>query len=249
MSINSEIAEDPTIPTTSVARNVIMAVGAFPLMMVLSTALIIPVIAFATVNIVTAISVTIVAEILVIFLAISITNNAKRWKDALYLRNFRIKNVVMGFFTGVSLFAILQAVAIATALSGDKLESSDTSAALGQIEGLGKYVVLLLIVPFIVPIVEELLFRGVIFGFIKNSGMENQKLALILGILVSTVMFGAAHFQGFENITGIIVVFLTAGIGAVNCWLVYKTDSIYTAFACHIGYNLANSAMSLLATS
>lgn len=245
----SEPTEVTPTPEASVARNVIMGLTAWPLMMIVMSSLALPILALNAMNIVTAVAVAIVAELLAIFLALLVTDKTKKWKNALYLRNFRWKNVVLGFVTGVSLFILLQAVAIAISLSGEKLESSDTSTALGAVEGFAKYAVLLFIVPFIVPLVEELFFRGVIFGFIKNSGMQNSKHALILGTLASTLMFGAAHFQGFDSLTGVFVVFLTGGIGAVNCWLIYKTDSIYTAYACHMGYNLATSIVTIIAMS
>jgi membrane protease YdiL (CAAX protease family) len=216
-------------------------------MSVIGAALFIPLSQIGFTGITAAVLITVLAEILVILLALALVGKNRQWKDTLYLKNFRLKNVAAGFLAGLTLFIILQIVSIGISLMGGKLKSSNTSSSLGEIDGFTKYVVLLLIVPLVVPLVEELLFRGVIFGFIKNSGMKSQKLSLTIGILASSVMFGAAHFQGLNTPTDLFVILLTAAIGAINCWLVYKTDSLYTAYACHAGYNLATSGVMLLA--
>lgn len=247
MSTNlSETANPLPVKEASVRRNVIMAIGGFPLMMVMGAVFIIPFIIFDAADIKAGVFATLAAEIIVILIALAVVGNLKNWKNALYLRNFNLKNSLMGFGVGVSLFIILQGVSLLIAKTGGKLEDSDTSAALAGLDGFTKFAILLLIVPIVVPFVEELFFRGFIFGFIKNSRMKNPKTALIIGMLLSSITFGLAHFQGFEDFTDVFVILLTATIGAVNCWLIYKTDSLYTAFACHMGYNLTTSAVVLI---
>jgi membrane protease YdiL (CAAX protease family) len=230
-------------------RNIMVAVLGLPLMLVLGTAISIPLYLSGVKGITPAVLVNIVAEILIIILALALVGKNRKWRETLYLKNFRFKNVVMGFFVGLALFVLLQAVSIGVSAAGGDLESSKTSTSLAAIDGFTKYIVLLILVPLVVPLIEELFFRGFIFGFIKNSGLPNQKIALTAGILISSVTFGIAHFQGFDSISSMFVMLLTATIGAVNCWLVYKTDSIYTAYACHAGYNLATSGVMLLAMS
>lgn len=247
--ITSENPPQEELRGLYIFRNIMIAVLGLPLMGLLSFALYIPFYLSGVKNITAGVLVTVFSEILVIILALALVGKNRKWREALYLKNFKLKNVVMGFFTGLALFILLQAVSIGISMAGGKLESSKTSSALGDIDGFTKYFVLLIIVPLVVPLVEELFFRGFIFGFIKNSGMQNQKRALTIGVIVSAVTFGIAHFQGFDTPTGIFVVFLTAAIGAINCLLVHKTDSIYTAYACHAGYNLATSGVMLLAMS
>lgn len=230
-------------------RNIMVAVLGLPLMFVVGGAVYVSLYFAGIKGITAAVLVTVLAEVLVIILALALVGKNRNWRDALYLKNFRLKNVVMGFFIGLALFVLLQAASIGIAVLGGKLESSKTSSALGDIDGFTKYFVLLIIVPLVVPLVEELFFRGFIFGFIKNSWIRNKKKALIIGIIFSSAMFGLAHQQGFNSPSDLFVIFLTATIGAVNCWLVYKTDSIYTAYACHASYNLATSGVMLLAMS
>jgi membrane protease YdiL (CAAX protease family) len=238
-------------PEASVWRNVLTSVLAMPVMVIISIAIFLPFALLGIVDVTTAVITTIVAEILVIFLCLSVTNKTKNWRDVLYLKNFKIKNVLMGFSTGVLLFFFLQVGVTLLSSTGTKLESSDTSTELSQIPGFQKYAVLLFLVPFIVPLVEELLFRGVIFGFIARSGLavDNKKFALILGTIASAFMFGLVHQQGFSSLTDIFIIFLTGTIGAVNCLLLYKTDSIYTSYASHMSYNLVTSLSSIIALS
>lgn len=230
-------------------RNILVAVLGLPLMLFVGALVYVPLYIAGVKGITAAVLVTVLAEVLVIILALALVGKNRNWRDALYLKNFRLKNVVMGFFIGLALFILLQAASFGVSNLGGKLESSKTSSALGEIDGFTKYFVLLIIVPLVVPLVEELFFRGFIFGFIKNSGIRNQKKALIIGVIVSSIAFGIAHIQGFSSLSDIFVIFVTTVIGAVNCWLVYKTDSLYTAYACHAGYNLATSGVMLLAMS
>lgn len=238
-------------PEGPIWPNVLTAVFAMPLLVLINTAIILPFALLGGLNITTAVLVTIVAEILVIFLCLAATGKLTNWRDALYLKNFKLKNVLMGFSTGVLLFFFLQIGVTLLASTGTKLESSDTSTQLSEIPGFQKYAVLLIVVPFIVPLIEELLFRSVVFGFIARSGIavDNKKLALILGTITSAFMFGLIHQQGFSSLTDIFVIFLTGTIGAVNCLLLYKTDSIYTAYASHMSYNLLTSVLSIVAMS
>lgn len=249
MSLTSEKPPYEELQDLYTFRNIMVAVFGLPLMIIVGFAVTTPFVLFGVNGITAGVLLNILAEILVIILALALVGKNRNWKDTLYLKNFRFKNIFMGFFIGIGLFVLLQVVSATIEMSGGKVESSNTSSALSNIDGFTKYVVLLIIVPLVVPLIEELFFRGFIFGFIKNSGLKSQKRALTIGVIVSSVSFGLAHFQGFSSPSDLFVVLLTATIGAVNCWLVYKTDSIYTAYACHAGYNLATSGIMLLAMS
>lgn len=195
----------------------------------------------------------VIAEIIVLLLAFltlesTLKVNKIDWKDMLYIKNFTFKNFFKGAGVGLSLYFIMQAAYILIGTIGGDVESSDTSTQIATVEGIGRYIVLIFLVPFVVPLMEELFFRGFIFGFIINSGLKRRKLALGFGIVFSSIMFGIVHQQGFDTLTGWFVVILTAVIGAVNCWLVHKTDSIWTAYASHMAYNLITSCTIILAS-
>lgn len=253
MSIINSDTEEISSPQQKLSiAKLIMGIMGFPLVTLLGTLLATVLLELNIVGIVIAVLAFIASELLILALALSVVGCSFRgkinnWKDTLYIKNFRFKQVANGFFVGIALFFILQATAVLIKSSGEQIESSDTSESLQQVDGIGRYIVLLFLVPFIVPLVEELFFRGFIFGFIAKSGMKNKKLALAFGIIFSSVMFGLAHNQGFDTATGWFVVILTATIGAVNCWLIYKSDSIWPAYACHASYNLCTTSIALLA--
>lgn len=236
-------------PATPIWRNILMALIAMPLMGVIGAALFTPFAELGIKDITTAVLVTILAEVLVIIIALAFTNKTKNWRDTLYLKNFTIKNFLLGVSTGAILFVGLQITSMIIALLGAKLHSSNTSEAISEVPGISKYIVMLILVPFIVPFVEELLYRSVVFGFIAKSGLKihSKKITIILATLVSAAIFGFVHQQGFNSFTDVFVVLLTGTIGGVNCILLYKTDSIYTAYASHMSYNLLTSMISLAA--
>jgi membrane protease YdiL (CAAX protease family) len=242
------------IPETSLeteaspVRKILVALLAFPLILLLNVIIVLPLNAFMDLDIIALVFIMVISEILVAILALSATNQLGRWKAALRLKNFRLKNIAIGLGVGVILLILQQTFSIAALMLGAQPKSSETSAALGQITGTAKYAMLFFVVPVLVPFIEELFFRGLIFGLIRDSGVENKKRALIFGAIASAVIFGLAHFQGFSSFTDITVLGTTAIIGLTNCWLVYKTDSLYTAIACHLSYNLSTSGLIFLAS-
>jgi membrane protease YdiL (CAAX protease family) len=84
----------------------------------------------------------------------------------------------------------------------------------------------------VAPIVEETIFRGFIYGWLRAH--FELKLAMFLGALV----FAFAH-----SLTGLPVMFvipLTA-IGLVLVWLYQKSGSIAPGAITHSGFNLVNA--------
>lgn len=90
--------------------------------------------------------------------------------------------------------------------------------------GLNFLNVSLLVIAFVViaPITEEIVFRGLIFGFI------NDKLGLATALIVSSVIFGLLH-PGHH--------FSTAVIGLVLALLYYRTKSIAVPIVFHMIWN------------
>lgn len=90
--------------------------------------------------------------------------------------------------------------------------------------GLNFLSVSLLVIAFVViaPITEEIVFRGLIFGFIKD------KLGLAIALTVSSVIFGLLH-PGHH--------FSTAVTGLVLALLYYRTKSIAVPIVFHMIWN------------
>lgn len=232
------------------ARKAAMASVSLPLLLLVSSILMLPFVLIGSIGITAGVIVTILAEVLVIWLALSYTDQLSNWREALYLKNFKWSNVLMGVTVGAGLWLLLQI--LATLLSGPmgQVESSETSTSLGDLGGIQKYLILLFVVPFVVPFVEEVFFRGYVLGFFRNmDGNWSKKTALVIGIVVSTVFFAIAHIQGFSTFSDWFLIVWISIVALVNAVLVIKTDSIYTSYASHLTYNLITAIMTLIAAS
>ena len=83
----------------------------------------------------------------------------------------------------------------------------------------------LVIVIVLIPIFEEIFFRGVIFGFLR----DNYKFPIAL--IVQALVFGIAHGNLVQSVYAFI---LGLFLGA----FFYYTNSLYSSIISHITYNL-----------
>ncbi len=82
------------------------------------------------------------------------------------------------------------------------------------------FVIVLISVGIIAPVLEELLFRGIILkGFLNNYSIK-------IAIIFSALIFAAAHFNVRQ---GIITFFMGLFLG----WLYYKTKSLLLPIFSH----------------
>lgn len=139
--------------------------------------------------------------------------------------------------TGILLFIGLQGFAsLIQNISGQTIESSETSTSIASGDGFFGMVVLLLMAPLVVPIVEELFYRGFIFGTLERS-MSSWKTGVIVGVIFSSVFFGLSHFQSTGSVTDGFILFWTGLIGFVNVVYALKSNSILTPILVHVFYN------------
>lgn len=234
----------PTERERDASKRKITAAYSSIFMLVLVIAVIsIPFLFFSMFSITSALFLTIVAELVTVALGLLIIQAGKNWKSALRLHNFRWKSTLIGAGIGTGLFLTLQALALgvnAIAPEGGGIESSETSLLLGSATGIELYLILLVIVPIIVPFVEELFFRGYIFGFLKDS-----RAPLWSAFLVSSIYFAILHAQGFSSFGDFFIIAWTGVIALVHAFLVHKYDSIWPAVFSHIFYNLITSVIVL----
>lgn len=92
------------------------------------------------------------------------------------------------------------------------------------------------------PFLEELLYRGVVYGRLcdmmipdneekTKRGEGRERVSRILAALISALLFGVIHMN--------LVQFIYAGIlGILLAWLMEKTGHFYGAFLAHMGANL-----------
>lgn len=94
----------------------------------------------------------------------------------------------------------------------------------------------LVIVIVLIPIFEEIFFRGVIFGFLR----DNYKFPIAL--IVQALVFGIAHGNLVQSVYAFI---LGLFLGA----FFYYTNSLYSSIISHITYNLFGVLIIPLITS
>lgn len=86
-------------------------------------------------------------------------------------------------------------------------------------------------VVLIAPLLEEILFRGLI-GKALSRNLPNW-----VAIILSSLIFGAVH--------GTIISFMYASVlGIFMCWLFFKTDSLLSSILFHMGFNTVSYFMS-----
>jgi membrane protease YdiL (CAAX protease family) len=76
----------------------------------------------------------------------------------------------------------------------------------------------------IVPVAEEVFFRGYVFRLLS------RRAGLVAGLVISSAMFAAVHL----NPTGLVVYF---GIGMVLAWIHHRTGSLLAPIAGHVVHN------------
>ena len=225
----------------------IVGFTALPMMFLIASVIMIPFIKIVEKNIFVSLVLTIVAEILTIFWALWTSGDLKNWKHILMLDKFKWRYPFIGAGIGVLFFILLQVVSVLLDSAGYKINDSNTSSSLASLKGFLGYFTLFILTPFVVPFVEEVLFRGIIFNFINNGLGAGKKYVSFIAILTSGVFFSAAHFQGFGTVTDYFILILIFSIGTVNAILDYFTKSLWTSYALHMVYNLVSSLGSVLA--
>ena len=98
----------------------------------------------------------------------------------------------------------------------------------------------LLIVIFLAPFVEEVLFRGLVFGNLKNKGR-------LMAYAVSALLFALLHVWQFavnhQDVTYFLVMVQYLVPGVVLAWAYEHSGTLWTA----IGVHAAVNALSVLA--
>jgi len=93
------------------------------------------------------------------------------------------------------------------------------------------YILLFISVVLLAPVVEEIVFRGILFNLL------NKKRGLIFSMVVSSLFFGVLHAETMVP---------TAVIGFVLCFIYQKTGSLKLSMAGHMFNNLVAFMLPLL---
>ncbi|EJV55933.1 CPBP family intramembrane glutamic endopeptidase [Bacillus cereus] len=149
------------------------------------------------------------------------------WDTAVLKNQSTYIYILIGFIIiGVSQYIMLTLLGIETAeQQRNQLSSTNIQNSVVQI------VIYILSVAIIVPIKEEIMYRGILYRFLK------RKHGFIIGIIISSILFGFLHV-GFP-ITAMIM-------GIVFVVLYQKTHSIIPSIILHIFWNLFSSILIIL---
>lgn len=218
-------------------RRKIVGFGVVPLLFLVSLIISIPVPFFLSdpldIPIQVGVGVSLAAEIIALIWAVWWAGLLPL-KEMIYLRVNKLWHLALGVAAGFASYAMLQLLAYgAGLLTGEPIESSETSKQISDLTGVAGVLFLTLFVAILAPLFEELYFRGVVLGSFMHSTLNKPWLAIV----VSAISFGIMHIQGFSSATDIVVLLWITLMGAGFAALVLWTKSVWTSVAAHIAYN------------
>jgi len=183
-------------------------------------------------EIITSLILTIILDLVFIGLAVWLAlGRHHRRRDDLGLRPFDRDLWWMPFAAagGAHLALVIYSVVLQVAGAGaavpkqDQLDQLFSNPAILPLAGVATVI--------IVPIAEEIFFRGFIFaGLIRPLGVFGAMLA-------SGFIFGAFHIQSADSV-GLLLPFTL--VGMLFAWLYYRTGSILPNMGAHFLFNLVS---------
>lgn len=109
----------------------------------------------------------------------------------------------------------------------------DSHADNTQVLFNGSVFSIILVVWILVPIFEEILFRGIVFN------KFNEKYNITISIILSAIIFSIIHFNPIQMVYTLIM-------GILAAYIYLKTNSIWSSILLHIGLNSSNGFTNLL---
>ena len=146
--------------------------------------------------------------------------------------DFRFRWSDVGFGLAGSLVGrVLAGVAISPVPFPDqRLRDLDDGVASESLSGTG-WIVLILVTCVGAPLVEEIFFRGLVQRRLVS------RLGVVPGIVIASVLFGAAHLIGWEGPLSLASAWAIAAAGGVLGVLYHLTGRLGTAIAAHAWFN------------
>lgn len=228
------------------SRRMIAGIFTFPMMALFAVVLLTPVYIFQQEkNFALLLAGTLVSEILAILWAKNYAWKEETFKETLYLNKTKMSTVIYGALAGIGFFVLLQVFAALFVHFGVNFGSSETSKNLLNLSGPVGAIITFVVTPFVVPVLEECVFRGVILHSFLESTLKNKKSCTVFSVIFSSLLFSLAHVQGTSSFNDWFLLAWIAAIAVVNAVFVVKTKSIYPAIALHVCYNTTTAYLSL----
>jgi hypothetical protein len=100
----------------------------------------------------------------------------------------------------------------------------------GSVVG-ASFVLLIIMTTFLAPIMEEWLFRGVLFRALSEGGRRGgSRASVVLGVVLSAVLFALAHGEPLQ-FAGLFF------LGVVLATLVWRTRRLVPSIVTHVSFN------------
>lgn len=145
---------------------------------------------------------------------------------ALAIRGASWRTVILGPIATVAL-------SVAVSQIGPEVEGMRQMAEL--VRGPGAVAGSLIVLALLAPLVEELVFRGLLYGWIEGRWGARPAIA------VSAAAFAIAHFEPTYML-------LVLPLGLLFSWLRWRTNSLLPSFAAHV-VNNGFAVLSVIAAS
>jgi membrane protease YdiL (CAAX protease family) len=141
-------------------------------------------------------------------------------------------------------FALRFAVAIAvTAIAGPDATKQAQNLHV-QRASVTTAILLIVLTVIMAPLVEELVFRGLILRTFM------RRLSFWPAAVASTTIFALGHTYEVGTLVGAITLALMVGtLGITNCWLNRRTDSLVPGMIVHAAFNLLATVVLLTSLS
>lgn len=152
------------------------------------------------------------------------------------------KTTVKGILLGVLLFGVLQLFGYLFAFMGQPMGSSETSETIAS----SSFFVMFTVAAFLVPISEEIFFRGYLLGFFVHPNNTASTRRKVIALIASSIIFGIMHFQGFSSFTDVFIIVWLTIVGFIFGLAYLKTGNLMTSIGAHIGYNGISSLSMLI---
>jgi membrane protease YdiL (CAAX protease family) len=172
--------------------------------------------------------VIIAAVITLIILAIFFSIRKERMSEKINFHKTSKKSIGVSAIIGIALNFITVAVLISLPESIVAGYAESSSSLMNQ-----NVIIAMLSNVIAAPIIEEIIFRGLIFDRLKKG------MPVVLAAVISSLLFGLAHGQ-------IVWMIYAMFLGLALCYVYHKTGSIRTTIALHMGYNFTSTLISAL---
>jgi len=127
-------------------------------------------------------------------------------------------------------FGALGTLALSVAVSQLGIEPKGVKQVIDVLRGPKQIILSLLLLAVLAPLVEELLFRGLVYGWIAG------RWGTIAALIISSLAFAAAHWEPAHAV-------LVLPLGLLFGWLRRRTDSLLPSLFAHI----VNNSFALIA--